>query len=194
MQMRRRRLGARAGEREQNATRVLFRALDMHPPAGPVLIVDDGTGAVAAGLTHMDTRTWQRRASGTRPGTTWPPDEHFATAVVRLPTSWAELELSLHAVAARLGTGGSLWVYGANDEGIKSAPKRIASPWFEAVETVDIKHRCRAVHAVRTSVMEGVRGTLSDWVEPVQPPATCCTSWYACPSRVVCSTSHVAWG
>jgi len=58
------------------------------------------------------------------------------------------LELAAELCAARMAEGGTIWLYGHNDEGIKSAGKRLA-PWFNDVITVDARRHCRLFRAIR---------------------------------------------
>jgi 16S rRNA (guanine1207-N2)-methyltransferase len=70
--------------------------------------------------------------------------------------------MALHALAASMREGSMLYVYGANDEGIRSAPKAFA-PLFADAETVLAKSHARVWRARRTASREGLRGNLADW-------------------------------
>ncbi len=94
--------------------------------------------------------------------TAWPPEGPFRTAALRLPRAKDELEMTLHGAVAALEPGGVLLVYGANDEGARSAPKRI-EPVVGDVATVQRKRRCRVLRAERPAVPPGLRRRLDEW-------------------------------
>ena len=110
------------------------------------------------------TRRWDRVL---RPGveaSPWPPGGPFDTAFLRLPRAKDELEMLVHAAASRLRAGGSLFVYGAKDEGIRSAPARI-EPLLGSVTTVTRKNRCRVLRAERPRELPELRPSLEEWKE-----------------------------
>ena len=82
--------------------------------------------------------------------------------MLRLPLDKSAYEMVLHAIAARMPPGAPLLVYGANDEGIKSAAKAFA-PFFENAETLMAKSHARVWRATRSAVTAGLRGTLAAW-------------------------------
>ena len=55
----------------------------------------------------------------------------------------------LHAAAARVADGGAIFLYGAANEGIRSATKHFP-PGTETPRAVLVKRRCRVLRAVRT--------------------------------------------
>ena len=65
-------------------------------------------------------------------------------------------------MASRLFPDAPLWIYGANDEGIKSVARPLA-PWFEEVRTVGSKFHCRVWTARRTAA--DARSELDPWVQ-----------------------------
>nr|WP_247887102.1 methyltransferase [Azospirillum sp. SYSU D00513] len=111
-----------------------------------------------------ETVSWNRIAGEGRAATPWPAEGPFDAAVLRLPRGWDAFEMSLHALAARLPPGAPLWIVGGNDEGITSAPKRLAG-LVEGGETLSIKRRARVLETRRTA--EPARGGLEDWRETV---------------------------
>lgn len=133
--------------------------------AGRLLLVDDDSGALQralAGQGGVETVVWGRRAVGGRPARPWPAEGPFAAALVRLPKGREALEMVLHAVAARLVAGGQLLVYGTNDEGIRSAGKRLAE-LLGAADTVDARRHSRVMRGRRPAVLPGLKGELADW-------------------------------
>ncbi len=72
----------------------------------------------------------------------YPPDELFCEAIVRMPPEKERLKLCLEVVAARLKPGASLWLFGANDEGIRSAEK-LGAPFFDRGVTVSARKHAR---------------------------------------------------
>lgn len=124
---------------------------------------------------------WNRRLSSGALVSAWPPPGPSASAgesvdgatgregsgpwslaALRLPRAKDELEMLVHAAASVLEPGGVLLVYGAKDEGIRSASSRIR-PVFGSVETVSVKSRCRVLRARRPDEVPGLRGELGDW-------------------------------
>lgn len=138
------------------------------PPAGQrVLVVDDEDGAVAAaaGARGATVCTWHRRA-GAAPDAPRPWPRPLApaavAAVVRLPKGRAALEMTLHAALSRVSPGGALWLYGANDEGIRSAGRPLAA-LCDAVRTVEARRHGRVWRARRGDAP--LRERLDDWEE-----------------------------
>lgn len=146
------------------AGRTLARYVSAFPPRGRVLVLRDPDPTAAGALEEggAEVVRWDRVL---RPGarvSPWPPDGPFDTAVLRLPRAKEELEMWVHAAAARLRPGGVLLVYGAKDEGIRSAPARI-EPLLGTVTTVEKKNRCRVLRAERPDQLPGLRGAMEDW-------------------------------
>ncbi|NOY27737.1 MAG: class I SAM-dependent methyltransferase, partial [Oligoflexia bacterium] len=141
-------------------------------PAGVerVLVVDDDDGGVERAVEAAGgmVQTWRRRATGQRAAAPWPKGgtaEPLADlAILRLPRDWAASELQVHAALSRLRAGGQLWVVGANDEGIKSAPGHLA--WLGEAQTLWIKKRVRIL-AVGRPAHVVPRGGLEAWREAV---------------------------
>ncbi|WP_448187507.1 methyltransferase [Azospirillum sp. sgz301742] len=154
------RLAQRADSREADIAGVAAKALEGRVPAN-VLVCGDPDGAVeqAAGGT-----VWNRYAYDGRPAQPWPTAGTFEGAVLRQPRGWGAFAMTLHAVAAQLPPGAPLWVYGGNDEGITSVPKRLEGLFAEP-ETLAIKRRARVLEMRRTD--SPARGALEDWREVV---------------------------
>ncbi len=108
------------------------------------------------------TTLWLRRASSSGAATPWPAEGPYSGALLRLPRAKDELDMMLHAAAARVEAGGIIAVYGANDEGIRSAAARI-EPLLGAAETIDQRAHCRVVAAQRPAEIAGLRSRLEDW-------------------------------
>lgn len=126
--------------------------------AGPELLA-------ALGGVGCETRLWLRRASAAGAATTWPPAElagRCSAALIRLPRAKDELDMMLHAAATCVASGGLIVVYGANDEGIRSAHNRIA-PLLGSSETIDQRAHCRVVAAHRPSAIPALKARLEDW-------------------------------
>lgn len=152
--------------RPEAAGRTLARYLEVAPAPGPVLVLRDADATAADAFSSRDVEVvrWDREA---RPGvrtSAWPPEGPFGTAALRLPRAKEELEMLVHAAAASLRPEGVLLVYGANDEGIRSAPGRV-EPLFGEVDTVMVKNRCRVLRARRPEELPDLRGSLEAWRE-----------------------------
>jgi 16S rRNA (guanine1207-N2)-methyltransferase len=129
------------------------------PTRGRWLMIDDDADVVAAALGDAPVETWRRRGASAR---AWPPDGPFRAASVRLPQAREALGMTLHATAARLEPGGEIFVYGANDEGIRSVG-RVLESLFERPETLDARRHCRVWRALSPAEPRDLRGDLEDW-------------------------------
>ena len=113
-------------------------------PGGSTLVVDD-RGSLAS-LLGDGAALWSRFERDGLSGRAWPQQGPWDRVAVRLPQSVAALEMAVHAACARMRPDGVCYVYGANDEGIKSTGKKLAG-WFEQVWTVQTKRKCRVMAA-----------------------------------------------
>ena len=166
------RLAARGDRRE---TRVAGALLDVVAPGGRTLVVGDADGSVEAALGGD---RWSRMCVGERLGAAWPPDGPFDLVTLRIPKVRVALEMALHAAATRLAPGGRLVLYGANDEGIRSAPRKLEAV-FEQVETVATRRKCRVLEA--SDPRPGARGDLVDWRSEVPRPIGVGDPWVTWP-------------
>lgn len=154
-------------QREADIAQVVVDWLEREGcPAEPgrVLVVDDDANLLARPLkaAGATVSSWRRRAYVGK-ASAWPPLGEVDWAIVRLPRDWPGFAMQVHAVAARLRPGGRLWIYGGNDEGIKSAPRHLADldQGFVA-ETLWIKQRVRILEATRPADFTP-KGELSQW-------------------------------
>lgn len=128
---------------------------------------DAGASVLVAGAgldplaDQLGATRWRRRARPGRSATAWPPDGPFQAAILRPARGKEELEMTLHAVASVLEDGAPLLVVGHNDEGIKSAARRIKDV-LGACETLDTRRHCRVLLARRAPGLE-LRSSLDDW-------------------------------
>jgi 16S rRNA (guanine1207-N2)-methyltransferase len=131
---------------------------------GRALVLEDPRAEVGEALVRegLDVERWWRRGGAGREATAWPGEGPFDVAALRLPRAKDELEMTVHAAAAGLEVGGALLVYGAKDEGIGSAARRI-EPVFGSVRSVATGGRCRLLAATRPAEIEGHRPRLEDW-------------------------------
>ncbi len=123
------------------------------PPAHPptALILGDPTPHLARALRdagHSPT-AWSRHLARGRRCAPWPPPGPFGEAWVRMPRSSREAAMLLHAGAARIPDGGSLFLYGARDEGIRSAARHFPAGADGPRPTL-VKRRCRVLASTRT--------------------------------------------
>jgi 16S rRNA (guanine1207-N2)-methyltransferase len=157
----RRRGGARW--REEASASVALAHLGELELERQILVAGDRTGILAQGLQREGTALTQWNRFGLH-GEPWPPTGRWPHIVMRLPRSKEGLEQELHALGARLREGGTLWIHGANDEGIRSLPKRLRS-LFGEVDTADSRKHCRLVRARAPNTT--LRPALEDWVVSV---------------------------
>lgn len=112
---------------------------------------------------HLDCTLWSRWSSGPRPGEAWPSEGPWDAATLRLPKGKKAIEMAFHALGSVLSKGGSLYVYGANDEGIKSTPKMLEK-LFDEVTTVSTRMKCRLIQA-RGPKVGILKRSLAEWAE-----------------------------
>lgn len=148
--------------REQVAAEVLLGCVP--PGSGRVLIVDDQTGNLTAGLESMGwtSENWRRLAGPLGPASAWPEGGPYDAACIRLSKDKGAFEMALHAVASVTKADAPVWVYGANDEGIKSAPKRLKAV-FAHVEVRDTRRHCRVLEARGRAHGLSLRDHLEAW-------------------------------
>lgn len=153
----------RAQAREETLTEVLLGALDL-PDGAAVLVVDDGPDTIGPALEargHAVTR-WFRMATLQHGAKPWPEPGPYGAATVRLSKDKQAFEMAVHAALSVLTPGAPLVVYGGNDEGIKSVPKRLASV-LPGLQTVEAKRHCRVLEAMRPDEIDGLKPSLAEW-------------------------------
>ncbi len=166
----------RATERETTAAEVALGALlertDDLTAGARVLVADDPNGQLARGIADAGGQptSWWRMADLDHGATPWPslPEgvAAFDLATLRLSKDKEAFEMALHAVASVLRPGGVLLFYGANDEGIKSASKRIAAV-FGDTDTVEARRHCRVLRTTRPDALLDPKPTLDAWARTV---------------------------
>ena len=154
-------------ERERTVAEVLLQAIDCPERGDRVLIVDDPISALnkldgkGASVYH-----WHRYG---RLGTAWPNNGPYDIATIRLNRDREAFELTLHAVLSVLKPEGTLWIYGANDEGMKSLPKRLRT-WIGEPEMVDLRKRCRVYRLIRPNHIEELKHQIDAWEQTLEMP------------------------
>lgn len=150
-----------AHQREETLAQVMLGCLP--PVTGPVLVVDD-RGPLGAMLskTHDDVEVWSRFVREGVNARAWPEGGPWSQVLIRLPKGRTSLEMAAHAACGALSDDGACFVYGANDEGIRSTGKKL-SAWFDDVRTIQTQRKCRVVMASQPKV--GVfQSSLADWM------------------------------
>jgi 16S rRNA (guanine1207-N2)-methyltransferase len=147
----------------------MIAEIERRPPPGPVLLAGRNLDPVhraleGAGVGVTRWKRWAEPGEDTTVPTAWPPEGTFASGILRLPRGKEELEMEAHALAARLAPGGALLLFGARDEGVVSAPRRLESllGGEGGVTTLAVKARCRVIE-IRPGPDAAPRGVLSDW-------------------------------
>lgn len=139
---------------------ILVEAVAADGIQGRMLCAGEDAAAVARAFPQA--WLWLREAGYGGTASAWPPRGPFDCATLRMPRAREAYVMALHALAANMREGAALYVYGANDEGIRSAPKAFA-PFFADAETALTKSRARVWRARRTAAREGLRAGLADW-------------------------------
>jgi 16S rRNA (guanine1207-N2)-methyltransferase len=156
--------GRGADWRDEAAAALLVRYLPGLRLEGPVLVMGELRSEVREALAAkgLEVEEWHRRAFGGRRATPWPPEGPFGAVALRLPRAKEELTLALHGAAGVLVGGGTVLLYGAKDEGIASASKRLG-PLFQGVETVAVGGHCRVLTGILREPPPDRRGGLGAW-------------------------------
>lgn len=151
------RMNQSASRRERRVTQVAIdtlRALD----GAMTLVAEDQLFA-----DRLQARLWSRWSEKTRLGEAYPPEGSYEAATLRLPKSRKSFEMASHFLARSLSSDGALYIYGANDEGIRSAHKKLALI-YEHIETIATRRKCRVLRASDPIISE-LRTQLDDWAE-----------------------------
>ena len=117
---------------------------------GAILLVGTGLQDIqdAAQAHGRSTTWWSWFPEGTADNVQFPPNATYAEAVIRIPPEKARLRLCIEVVAARLSPGATLWLFGSNDEGIRSV-QALGAPFFERGVTVSARKHARVVGFTR---------------------------------------------
>ncbi len=159
-------------DRERTVASVAVACLDAAAELeGPTWVAGDGCGELERRVAERGAQPlpWRRLARPGRPATgPWPGEETAAAVLLRLPKGRQNLEMSLHALLARVQPGAPVWLFGANDEGIRSAAKTLAPLVDAAPHTLLTKRHCR-VWAARAKAQPpaGLKRELEAWAERV---------------------------
>ena len=151
----------RASERERILRDAVERIWTLPPPTESLLVYDE-PGLIYemfADKGHA-VHHWNRWSRGHVAGQVVPDAVQASAAVRLIPKSKDALRYAGHVLASRLEPGARIYLCGANDEGIKSAVKSLATLFDEAT-TVGTKARCRVISAQRTTT--SADGTLDVW-------------------------------
>ena len=112
-------------------------------------------------LTNSQIDLWNRTVGSNGDKWFWPENDCYDAVILRLPRSKNELAMCSHVALSSLRPGCPLWVYGSNDEGIKSS-ESVLSPLSKSVSTVSYGSKCRIVEAKASGKLV-YKGELSDW-------------------------------
>jgi 16S rRNA (guanine1207-N2)-methyltransferase len=128
------------------------------------LVVEEASGALAAALGSRGcaAEVWLRNIGTGAETRSWPSNGPFSAALVRLAKAKDSLELALHAAASVTTGGAPIFLFGANDEGIRSAALRLEA-MTDGVQTLDTRRHCRVLMGVRRQAVCGLKARLSDW-------------------------------
>ena len=121
-------------------------------PDPTALVLGDPAPHLARALEdsgHAVTR-WHRFPGPGRLCTPWPPPGPFGEAWVRMPRSSLEAAMLLHAASARVADGAPVHLFGAGNEGIRSAARHFPAG-TDTPRAALVKRRCRVLVATRRS-------------------------------------------
>ncbi len=146
-------------------TLVMLECLETSQQMHRPLIVDERSGRLAATLRSRGAKPeiWLRQAApGATTASPWPEGDGYDAALIRLPKAKDALDLALHAVAGKVLPSGVIALFGANDEGIRSASHRLEAV-ADDVATAATKHHSRVLTGRRKATIDGLKASLSDW-------------------------------
>ncbi|TNE85651.1 MAG: class I SAM-dependent methyltransferase [Deltaproteobacteria bacterium] len=123
---------------------------------------DDGRVARALADRGAEVHRYHRYVDGDGPASAMPPQVQADRVTLSLPRGRPAFAFALESLASRMAPGARLYVYGANDAGVKSAHKAL-EPWFDDVEKLDARKHGRLLGAVRTDAP--ARGSLEEYAE-----------------------------
>lgn len=134
---------------------------------GDILLIDPPQGLQPL-FTGGDRKVsvWNRFAYRGQSAQAWIPDGPFDAVVIRIANDRLSLEMLIHAAAAHIKKTGEVFVYGMNDEGMKSTNHKL-EPFFKQIETRVTKRHARVVSAKELLPNKPLKGKLSDWKESV---------------------------
>ena len=121
-------------------------------PGPTALVLGDPAPHLARALEdsgHTVTR-WHRFLTRGQRCTPWPPSGPFGEVWVRMPRSSLEAAMLLHAASARVADGARVNLFGANNEGIRSAARHFP-PGTDAPRAALVKRHCRVLVTTRRS-------------------------------------------
>ena len=147
-------------------TSVVIDSLEAIAAGATPLVVDEMSGQLAAALRAAGSapQVWRRFAEGGNSGEAWPAPVECSSAFVRLGKDRRALAMALDAAASVVALGGTIVLFGANAEGVKSAAKSLDIV-AEGVVTVDTRRHSRVLAGRRRREIAGFRGTLAAWRE-----------------------------
>ncbi|MBW2242593.1 MAG: class I SAM-dependent methyltransferase [Deltaproteobacteria bacterium] len=151
------------GNRDEIVASVMADCLAEASLTGSLLCAFDETGKVEEAATQagLVCQTWSRNELP------WPPEAAADNVALRLPKGREALLMSLHAVLSRATPGARVFVFGANDEGIRSADKPL-SGWLEDLYALETKRHSRVWSGTLAKDAGPFRSKLSDWEEALE--------------------------
>jgi 16S rRNA (guanine1207-N2)-methyltransferase len=126
-----------------------------------LLINQGGTLPTTLAQHGFKTEVWNRRLSTRFQAATMPPAGPFDAALLRLPKSKNELEMTAHIACGMLAPYGRLLVYGGNDEGVRTAANRLAS-LTETSQTLATRAHGR-IFAIARADVGHIKSNLPEW-------------------------------
>lgn len=119
---------------------------------GDILLVGAGLHQVldAAHARGRTSTWWSWFPEAPADNVQFPPDAMYSEAIIRMPPEKERLRLCLEVIASRLSPGATLWLFGSNDEGVRST-QSLGAPFFERGVTVSTRKHARILGFTRLS-------------------------------------------
>ncbi|MFV0297051.1 MAG: methyltransferase [Hyphomicrobiaceae bacterium] len=155
----------------EGAVTAAIECLDVFGRLDTALVAGETSGRLAAALRARDisVNEWLLTAGGPAGVTpsAWPGPQRPDAAFIRMPKAKDVLDMMLHAAAERLPPGAHVVLFGDNDQGVKSAEKRL-SAIAGGLTTLAAKRHARVIGGRRLRTLPEPKGKLADWRRETQ--------------------------
>ncbi|MGB0647078.1 MAG: methyltransferase [Bradymonadia bacterium] len=111
-----------------------------------VLVIGAGLRDIATHIkeSNVDMCWWSWLPEPDHLHVPFPPETTFDSVIIRMPPEKERLKLCLEVAASRMKPQAQLWLFGSNDEGVKSTPS-LGKPFFHKGVTVATRRHARIV-------------------------------------------------
>lgn len=146
------------------AASVAVDCLDGIEPGSQPLVIGEESGLLARALRERASAPVEWLTREVRPGAgrPWPEAAVATSAFIRLPKAKDLLALLADAAASLLAPGAPIVLFGANEEGIRSAARGHEAV-AEGLAVLAARRHCRVIAGRRQPVIASAKGSLAAW-------------------------------